>query len=151
MGLSPNNSDTPSELRKPLASVQDFEGARIRVLTSNASDALVRALGAEPVVHLNGNAYRQAVSDGTLTGVGVAASGLAPALQGSVVTGNLIFYPKVDTLFAGQQAIDKLDASQQEALRAAAQRTKTYVLEKLPASEDTGPFCSRRWPSRAGV
>jgi C4-dicarboxylate-binding protein DctP len=140
LGLYPDQLRHPVGFRKPLASVRDFKGARMRVLTSNASDALVRALGAEPV-HLNGNAYRQAVSDGTLTGVD-ASLGLAPALQGSVLTGNLIFYPKVDTLFAGQQAIGKLDASQQEALRTAAQRTKTYVLEKLPASEDTGPFCS---------
>ncbi len=140
LGLYPDQLRHPVGFRKPLASVRDFKGARMRVLTSNASDALVRALGAEPV-HLNGNAYRQAVSDGTLTGVD-ASLGLAPALQGSVLTGNLIFYPKVDTLFAGQQAIGKLDASQQEALRTAAQRTKTYVLDKLPASEDTGPFCS---------
>jgi TRAP-type C4-dicarboxylate transport system substrate-binding protein len=140
LGLYPDQLRHPVGFRRQLASVRDFKGARIRVLTSNASDGLIRALGAEPV-HLNGNAYRQAVSDGTLAGVD-ASLGLAADLQGSVVTGNLIFYPKVDTLFAGHQALGKLDASQQEALRTAAQRTKTYVLERLPASEDTGPFCS---------
>ena len=61
--------------------------------------------------------------------------------------GNLIFDPKVDTLFAGKQALGKLDSSQQQALRAAAQRTGAHVLENLPATEDTGPFCSGggRW------
>jgi TRAP-type C4-dicarboxylate transport system substrate-binding protein len=140
LGLYPDQLRHPVGFRKPLASVRDFKDARIRVLTSNASDALIRALGAEPV-HLNGNALQQAIGDGTLTGID-ASLGLAPALHGSVVTGNLIFYPKVDTLFAGQHALGKLDASQQEALRTAAQRTKAYVLEKLPASEDTAPFCS---------
>jgi hypothetical protein len=58
------------------------------------------------------------------------------------VTGNLIFYPKVDTLFAGQQALGKLDSSQLAALRTAAQRTAAHVLENLPATEDPKPFCS---------
>ena len=140
LGLYPDQFRHPVGFRKPLASPRDFKGARIRVLTSNASDALIRALGAEPV-HLNGNAYQQAISDGTLTGVD-ASLGLAPALHGSILTGNLIFYPKVDTLFAGQGALGKLDSSQQEALRTAAQRTVAHVLEDLPATEDTGPFCS---------
>jgi len=140
LGLYPDQFRHPVGFRKPLASVQAFKGARIRVLTSNASDALIRALGAEPV-HLNGNAYQQAISDGTLTGVD-ASLGLAPALHGSILTGNLTFYPKVDTLFAGQQALGKLDSLQQQALRAAAQRTVAHVLENLPATEDAGPFCS---------
>ena len=140
LGLYPDQFRHPVGFRKPLASLRDFKGARIRVLTSNASDALIRALGGEPV-HLNGNGYQQAVGDGTLTGVD-ASLGLAPALHGSVLTGNVIFYPKVDTLFAGQQALGKLDSSQQEALRTAAQHTKTHVLQNLPATEDTGPFCS---------
>lgn len=140
LGLYPDQLRHPVGFREPLASPQDFEGARIRVLTSNASDALIRALGAEPI-HLNGDAYGQAVSDGTLTGVD-SSLGLAPALHGSILTGNLIFYPKVDTLFAGQEALGKLDSTQQQALRAAAQRTAAHVLEKLPVTEDTGPFCS---------
>jgi TRAP-type C4-dicarboxylate transport system substrate-binding protein len=140
LGLYPDQFRHPVGFRKPLASVKAFNGARIRVLTSNTSDALIRSLGAEPV-HLNGNAYQQAISDGTLTGVD-ASLGLAPALHGSILTGNLIFYPKVDTLFAGQQALGKLDPTQQQALRAAAQQTVARVLGNLPATEDTGPFCS---------
>jgi TRAP-type C4-dicarboxylate transport system substrate-binding protein len=140
LGMYPDQFRHPVGFRKPLASPGDFKRARIRVLTSNASDALIRALGAEPV-HLNGNAYKQAISDGTLTGVD-ASLGLAPALHGSILTGNLIFYPKVDTLFAGQQALGKLDSSQQQALRTAAQRTAAHVLENSPATEDSGPFCS---------
>jgi hypothetical protein len=63
-------------------------------------------------------------------------------LHGSFLTGNVIFYPKVDTLFAGFQALDKLDPAQKEALRAAAERTSAHLLEDLPTTEDTGPFCS---------
>jgi C4-dicarboxylate-binding protein DctP len=140
LGMYPDQFRHPVGFRKPLVSVQAFKGARIRVLTSNASDALIRSLGAEPV-HLNGNAYQQAISDGTLTGVD-ASLGLAPALHGSILTGNLIFYPKVDTLFAGQRALGKLDSSQQAALRTAAQRTAAHVLANLPATEDPEPFCS---------
>jgi TRAP-type C4-dicarboxylate transport system substrate-binding protein len=140
LGMVPDQFRHPVGFRKPLASVSAFEGARIRVLTSNASDALIRALGAEPV-HINGTAYQQAVNDGTLSGVD-ASLGLAPAMHGSILTGNLIFYPKVDTVVAGQGALGKLDSSQQEAMRTAAQRTVTHVLEDLPATEDTEPFCS---------
>ena len=53
LGLYPDQFRHPVGFHKPLASPRDFKGARIRVLTSNASDALIRALGAEPV-HLNG-------------------------------------------------------------------------------------------------
>ena len=133
LGLYPDQFRHPVGFRKPLASVRDFKGARIRVLTSNASDALIRTLGAEPV-HLNGDAYQQAIHDGTLTGV-EASLGLAPALGGSILTGNLTFYPRVDTLFAGQQALSKLDAAQKNALQTAARRTLEHVVKDLPATE----------------
>ena len=57
----------PSACGRPLASVDDFAGARVRVRPSEATDALMRALGAKPV-HISGDDVAAAVADGQIDG-----------------------------------------------------------------------------------
>jgi TRAP-type C4-dicarboxylate transport system substrate-binding protein len=139
LGLYPDQLRHPVGFRKPLASMADFKGARIRTLTSNTSDALIRALGAEPV-HLNGSAYGTAITDRTLDGVD-ASLGLAPALGGSFVTGNVVFFPRMNVLFGSKATLAKLDPSQRSAVDRAAREILQHAVEALPDAEDPTAFC----------
>jgi TRAP-type C4-dicarboxylate transport system substrate-binding protein len=139
LGLYPDQLRHPVGFRKPLASMAHFKGARIRTLTSNTSDALLRSLGAEPL-HLKGSAYSVAVSDGTLDGVD-ASLGLAPALGGSFVTGNVVFFPRMNVLFGSEASLAKLDRIQRAAINRAAAETLSHAIDALPGPEDPTPFC----------
>jgi TRAP-type C4-dicarboxylate transport system substrate-binding protein len=140
LGLYPDQLRHPVGFRKPLASLADFKGARARTPTSNVSDAVLRSLGAEPI-HLKGSAYGVAVNDGTLDGVD-ASLGLAPALGGSILTGNVVFYPLMNVLFTTDRALARLDGTQRSALRRAAADTLRHAVETMPRTEDATPFCA---------
>lgn len=139
LGLFPDRFRHPVGFQTPLVSLRDFKGVKIRVPMSNASDALIRALGAEPA-HLSGDAYDTAVHDGTLAGVEASVE-LAANLQGQIVTGNIVFYPRVDTLFMSNTRLSSLTKVQREILRAAAQDTLQFAQSGLPTAEDAQAFC----------
>ena len=133
LGLYPDQLRHPAGFRKPLASLRELRGARIRVPASRASEALFRALGAVPV-HLNGSAFSDAVSAGTVDGVDASAA-LAAKYGGQFLTGNITLYPKTTTLFAGTGRFARLSVSQQRVLRSAARRTLAVALA-TPAEPD---------------
>lgn len=139
LGLFPDELRHPIGIRKALASLHDFKGARVRTPTSNVSDAMLRALGAEPV-HLSGTAYGLAVHDGRLEGTD-ASLGLAPQLGGSVLTGNVVFYPRMDVLFTTDAALGQLDHAQRAALGQAADDAARHTVDVLPKAEDSAQFC----------
>jgi C4-dicarboxylate-binding protein DctP len=140
LGLYPDQLRHPAGFRKPLASLRELRGARIRVQASRASEALFRALGAVPV-HLNGSAYSDAVSAGTVDGVDASAV-IAATSGGKFLTGNITFYPKTTTLFAGTGRFARLSVSQQRVLRSAARRTLAFALAVPAEPGGTTPFCA---------
>jgi TRAP-type C4-dicarboxylate transport system substrate-binding protein len=140
LGLYPDQLRHLTGFRKPLASLRDLRGARIRVPSSRASDALVRALGAVPV-HLNGSAFRTAVANGMVDGVD-ASAGLAATAGGRFLTGNITLYAKTSTLFAAAGRFAKLTPSQRQVLRSAARRTFTFALATPPEPGGPALFCS---------
>lgn len=139
LGLYPDQLRHPLGFRQELVTPSDFEGATIRVPTSNASDALMRALGAEPV-HLNGPDYEEAIATGKLDGVD-ASVGLAPSLGGAIVTSNIVFYPRVNTLFANPVAYEALTSEQREMISMAAARTFDVAVERTPRHVSVQEFC----------
>ena len=139
LGLYPDELRHPVGFRRPLASMADFQGAQVRTPMSNTSEALFRALGAEPV-HSQSSAYGAAISDGTLDGVD-ASLGRAADLGGSFVTGNVVFFPRMSVLFGSEATFAKLDRSQRSALDRAASDALKHAVEILPDVEDPTPFC----------
>ena len=140
LALFPGELRHPVGIRKALASLGDFKAARVRTPTSNASDAVLRALGAEPV-HLGATAYDLALHDGTLDGTD-ASLGLAASLGGSVLTGNIVLYPRMHVLFTTDAALGQLDRAQREALVHAADEAVRHAVEVLPKGEDASAFCA---------
>ena len=140
LGLYPDQLRHLNGFREPLASLRDLRGARIRTPSSRASDALFRALGAVPV-HLNGSAFSDAITSGTVDGVD-ASAGYAATIGGRFLTGNITLYPRTSTLFASAGRFAKLTASQQQVLRSAARRTFTFALVTPPEPDGPALFCS---------
>ena len=133
LALVPGRLRYPFGVRHPLASLTDFEGARVRVAPSAVSDALMRALGATPV-HVSGEDVGSAVAKGELDGA-EAQLGTNSADEGeNQITSNLALFPKTLTLFAGHDAYGRLDDAQRAVVRAAARQTAAYAAAH-PASE----------------
>jgi TRAP-type C4-dicarboxylate transport system substrate-binding protein len=132
LGLVPEHLRYAFGVRAPLASVDDFAGARVRVRPSQASDALMRALGAKPV-HISGDGVAAAVANGEIDGA-EASLGTNSSDEGeNHLTVNLPLFPKTLTLFAGDDAYDGLDSGQRQAIREAARQTAAYAAAHPPS------------------
>jgi TRAP-type C4-dicarboxylate transport system substrate-binding protein len=140
LGLFPDGMRYPLGYTAPMTSLQDFEGADIRLVPSEATEALVRALGGRPVYGLAGDALDAAIKngdiDGTEVSLGLAAS-IAP--EGSVVTGNVVLFPRVNSLFAGADLMASLSDEQEGILVAAAE--DAYAFATSTVTEDFPAFC----------
>jgi TRAP-type C4-dicarboxylate transport system substrate-binding protein len=140
----------PEELRHPFGfartfrSVDDFAGQTIRTPRSDVAYALLRRLGASPDDHPD-SAFGPGVADGSIAGAesGFAiAAGTLPRL--ATATGNVTFYPKVNSLVVDQDAWSELTDDQRDTLREAAERTVPWVLEgRVPEAEAAQQFCRR--------
>ena len=134
LGLVPEHLRYAFGVRGPLASIEDFAGARVRVRPSEASDALMRALGAKPM-HISGDDVAGAVAHGQIDGA-EASLGTNSRDEGeNHLTVNLPLFPKTLTLFAGEDAYDRLDDTQREAVRKAARETAAYAAAHPPSEK----------------
>ena len=120
--LVPDLMRHPIGLRRPLVSLTDFKGARIRAIPSRVTDALLRALGAVPV-HVALADYNDALVHHRIDGQEL------PIINsfGFFATGNVSFFPKVMTLFAGRHAFDRLSEGQRAVLREAAVQLRRHI------------------------
>jgi TRAP-type transport system periplasmic protein len=142
LGIVPEHLRYTFGARAPLASVGDFGGARVRVRPSGATDALMRALGAKPV-HISGDDVAAAVANGEIDGA-EASLGTNSTDEGeNHLTVNLALFPKTLTLFAGEDAYDRLDSGQRQTIREAARETAAYAAAHPPSERGLiRDFCS---------
>jgi len=125
LALVPGLLRHPASPRRPLVSLRDFAGARIRAQPSHAADALFRALGAVPV-HVEGEGIGASLAFEHLDG---HETSFANPPVSSIVTANVTFFPKVLTLFVNQHAFASLNAEQRGVLEAAAGRTLSHAAD----------------------
>ena len=143
LGVYPDQLRHPLGYAAPLRSLDDLDGGVIRLVPSEATDALVRALGGEPAYGLTGSDLDAAIArgevDGTETSLGLA---LETAPPGSVLTGNVVLFPRVNVLFASDAAASSLSDAQRKILEQAATETYTFASETVPTSDTIDAFCS---------
>jgi C4-dicarboxylate-binding protein DctP len=121
LALLPEGLRHPVGFSHPLLRLEDFSGATIRSLPSNASHRLLEALGARPV-DIWGDAFYRAAANGEIDGAesGFAWGGTMPSP--STFTANITLYPKVNALVANEDAFGRLSDEHQGILREAAAR-----------------------------
>jgi len=140
LGLLPDGLRYPIGYDRPFLTLDDFRDAGFRVPTSNASDALFHALGAEPR-HLNGPAIGAALDAGEIEGIDLSID-LAPVFGAGHVPAGLALYPRVNTLFASDRVIRALTTEQEGAIRIAAADALDFALQELPDQDDAAPVCA---------
>jgi len=117
----------------PIVTAAALEGATLRIPTSNVSKAMYESLGATTV-------------DGEpdpATQLGRESSFLLVQGGSAPVTGNVIFYPKVNALVIGENAASELSDGQRDILDQAAASTLAHVVDTQPNdSEAARTFCA---------
>lgn len=108
----------------PLLSPDDFAGLNIRTVPSGISYALIEALGGTPMFE---GGYEGAES-GLLQGASLTGTPTA--------TGNVVFFPKFQVLFANGEAFEGLSDEQQTVLRDAAVATQQKAIAEHPRDAD---------------
>ncbi len=139
LGLYPDKLRHPAGVDRPLVSLADFQGITVRVPTSDATDALWRAFGSDPV-HLNGIDLGRAQAIDALDGAETTMD--SPMAFGArYVTGNVTLYPTAEVLFLSLAATTALTDRQVAALRAAATETQGFALADLPLVDSGQRYC----------
>jgi TRAP-type C4-dicarboxylate transport system substrate-binding protein len=128
LALIPDELRHPVALKHPLVSLSDFSGARVRIQPSHVTSSLMRALGATPVEVANA----KVVSAIGRHQVDAEELALGNAFTPAALTGNVTFFGKTITLFAGGPAYEHLSARQRHVLMAAARQTLKHVIATSP-------------------
>jgi TRAP-type C4-dicarboxylate transport system substrate-binding protein len=142
LALVPEGLRHPFGYKRPLVGPEDYREQGIRTPRSETTYALFRALGAEPR-DLGTVEEDREIKTGRLAGADTsfALSGYLPV---TVATGNVTFFPKVNSLVMSRDAWDDLGEDQRAQLREAAERTRDWALEEaVPDAEAAEAFCER--------
>ncbi|RYP87068.1 hypothetical protein EKO23_07295 [Nocardioides guangzhouensis] len=130
-GLFPEGLRHPFGFGEPLRGPTDYDGELVRSPHSRTTRAVFAALGARVTeADVDTSTQRGAESSYALTPAGVA-------------TGNVVFYPKVNSLVVNEDVRTQLSDEQWGTLNEAADRTRDWVLRTLPADNASAEeFCA---------
>ncbi len=133
--LLPEGLRHPVGFARPLLTLEDFAGAKIRAPLSNASYRLLEALAAKPV-DICCDDFSQAVAGGEIDGAesGFAWGGDLP--RPGTFTANVTFYPKVNAIVVNDDTFGDLSDEHREILREAAAKTLSHAFRNAPSEQD---------------
>ena len=107
---------------KPVLSPDDFAGMTVRVVPSEVTHLLIETLGGNPMF---GSSDYQVAESGLRQGLSLTST--------PVATGNVIFFPKFQVLFANGTTFEKLSEKQRSMLRNAAVATQQKAIAEHPS------------------
>jgi TRAP-type C4-dicarboxylate transport system substrate-binding protein len=135
-------------ITRDLVQAADFQGARIGIRPSRATEMTMKALGVTIVP-------QPALFDlSGLDGIEQGAQTIAGNefhIGATSFTGNLVFWPRPNIVFANAKWFDSLSADQQAQLRAAVAQTNQLAVTRLPglAQESRDAFCAAGLPIKS--
>ena len=139
MAIWPDSLRHPIGLTKPLLTVADFKGSRLRVPPSEASYSLAAALGATPV---DPKDWNNAASAGQLDGAESAFVWANDLGIAGTLAANITFFPKANAIVANDKIFEALSSEQQKVLQQAATETTAYVVKTNTSEHDLAPeYC----------
>jgi TRAP-type C4-dicarboxylate transport system substrate-binding protein len=138
LALWPEALRHPVGFGHPLRSLADFAGKGIRAPRSELTWKMLRALGARPLDFV-GDEMGPAIDSGQLSGAESQIDRVRGLPRPGIVTANVTFFPKANTIAANRAAFDRLTDDQRETLRNAAAATLRHVV----ASRETDVEAAR--------
>ena len=141
LALFPEGTRTLFSFGKPALKPGDLAGKTVRAPRSETTYALLKAFGAAPD-DLVGELFPEGLAAGTVVAAesSFAFAGTLP--EPTIVTGNLVLYPKVNSLVVSAKALQTLSDAEQQFLRTAAAATRTWAAEHMTtATDDAAKFC----------
>lgn len=125
----------------PILNPADLAGKSVRAPRSDTTYALLSALGALPE-DLPGDLFYDGMAAGTLVAAESSFAGAQSLPKATTATGNLILYPKMNSLVASTNALAALSQAQRQVLEEAATATRDWVTQTgtSPAG-DAAAFC----------
>jgi TRAP-type C4-dicarboxylate transport system substrate-binding protein len=126
LALLPESLRHPVGFAHPLRSLHDFSRAGVSAPRSNLTWEMLRALGAYPF-DFSGDERGPEIDSGKLDGAESDFERAPKLPRRGIVTANVTFFPRANTLVANEDAFGRLSDDQRETLRKAAAETLTHV------------------------
>jgi TRAP-type C4-dicarboxylate transport system substrate-binding protein len=144
LALLPEERRHPFGFGRPLASLQDFRGRRLRVPRADGVYATMRALGAVPI-DPGSLAFIDGVRDGSITGADSGFGNEASTLpQRGIATGNVTLYAKFQVLAINRATWEGLSDADRADLREAARRAQASAIDEVTGDViQAQRFCAR--------
>lgn len=144
LAILPETIRHPFGTHGPILGPADYRGAVLRSLPSKETYAVYRALGAKPGFW-DGDVGRAKFEAGSIKIV-ESSFGLATTSTGGFLkigTGNVAFFPRMNVLFANQQAASMLSTAQRDILaRAAVEAREQTIADQPKDSASAAQFCA---------
>ena len=123
--------------RRPVATVEDLAGAKVRISDSPQSAQLISALGATPVQGLLAVQTRTDLGSGRLDAVETSPAYVVPNSYNASAPylSSFAMFPKLQLLLVNGQAWGGFSTGDQAILRAAAADTLAHASDDVPARE----------------
>ena len=121
LDLFPERLRHPVGFKEPLLGLDDYRGAVIRAPRSQTTWRTLEAFGAAEVVDDDPSSAEQR---GMETSYGVGGTGIA--------TGNVVLFPKVESLVVDADVRDRLRDDEWEILQQAAANTRGWLFDNVP-------------------
>jgi TRAP-type C4-dicarboxylate transport system substrate-binding protein len=142
LGILPGPLRRPLGFTRPLLAASDYKGARIAIRPSQVTGDTFRALGAIPVPQTRSNSGE---STAGLTGIEAHANFIDAgfAIPGAILTGNVVFEPRPNVIFANQRAFGSLTPGQRGLLLRAAAGARSAGIYQGNDLESVADLCHR--------
>ena len=144
LGLQAESLRHPVGYGRSLTKLADFQGKQIEARRSDATYALLRALGAQPIWYADERRFKAALAKGQVVGVesSYALSGTHGVGQ-PVVSGNVTFFPKVNVLVANENMLGALSDAERDILRTSAEAERQRSIRTLSETAAAGKACAQ--------
>ena len=141
LALLPEGLRHPFAFGAPLLSPADYVGVAVRSPRSKTSYALFEALGARPDDPSN-EEFNQEIAGGSIAAAESAFAWAGSLQADTVVTGNVTFFPKAQTLVVDADVFEGLDDEQRRILGDAAVQTRDWAIRAMPTeAEAARKYC----------
>lgn len=136
LALLPEALRHPVGFAHPLRSLSDFSAAGISAPRSDVTWEVFRALGAHPY-DFSGDERGPLIDSGKLDGAETDFGRARLLPRPGIVTANVSFFPRANTLVANEDALVRLTDEQRETLRKAAAATLANARATRPTDAET--------------